>query len=395
MKNKFNCIICWILVPIFIFTIGFYCKINTLPNTVFSKENQDLKSNYSIKSKKVFNGFKNENVLSNKAPKTIANKSTQEKYVYPGGTPVGVKLNIKGVLVIAFCDINTSNGKIMSPSAQCGIQIGDNILKINDESINSSEELMTQLQLNKDKEILITIQRNDKIIKKYVKTIKDEQDNRYKIGLWVRDSTSGIGTLTFYDKKSGKFGALGHPITDIDTGTILNINNGMIMESSVISVKKGEKGDPGELRGMFTNEEERIGEIQKNTICGIYGNGTDKLIGKKFNRPMKIALRTEVKEGPAKILTTIDGQEPKLYNIEIEKLLIQEVPGPKSMVIRITDPELLAKTGGIVQGMSGSPIIQNDKIVGAVTHVLINKPNVGYGIYIEWMLKDADILNNY
>ncbi|MEL7597547.1 MAG: SpoIVB peptidase S55 domain-containing protein, partial [Clostridiaceae bacterium] len=162
--------------------------------------------------------------------------------------------------------------------------------------------------------------------------------------------------------------------------------------SSIISLRKGQKGNPGELRGIFVNEETDLGKVNKNTICGIYGCGNDKLIGKKYNNPMKIALRNEIKEGSAKILTTIEGTEPKLYDIEIEKLLTQDEPGPKSMIIKVTDPILLNKTGGIVQGMSGSPIIQDNKIVGAVTHVLINRPDVGYGIYIEWMLKDADIL---
>lgn len=401
MKNKKQCIICWILIPLVILMTSMYYITATLPNTVFLKENQELNSNYILKLNKY--SFMHENLKENQDTidvsflgilpiKSVSVKSVPEIYVYPGGTPVGVKLTTKGVLVVAFSDVETSKGKVVSPSAENGIQIGDIILKVNDSSISNSEELIREIDLNKNKKLKIVLERNDKIIEKTLKPVKSKDDKGYKVGLWVRDSTSGVGTLTFYDKKTKKFGALGHPITDIDTGTMLKINQGEIIESSIISLRKGQKGNPGELRGIFVNEETDLGKVNKNTICGIYGCGNDKLIGKKYNNPMKIALRNEIKEGSAKILTTIEGTEPKLYDIEIEKLLTQDEPGPKSMIIKVTDPILLNKTGGIVQGMSGSPIIQDNKIVGAVTHVLINRPDVGYGIYIEWMLKDADIL---
>ncbi|MCY6370304.1 SpoIVB peptidase [Clostridium ganghwense] len=401
MKNKMKCIICWILIPLIILSIGIYYKTIALPDTIFVREGQELRSNYIIKFNK--DTLKTKDIKQNDQIldvsllgvlpiKSVSVKSIPEIYVYPGGTPVGVKLSTKGVLVVAFSDIETSKGKVVSPSAESGIQVGDVVTKINDSSINGSDELIKELESNKSKKMKITLERNDKIIEKVVKPIKDKSDNEYKIGLWVRDSTSGVGTLTFYDKKSSKFAALGHPITDVDTGTILKISNGEVVQSSIISLRKGQKGNPGELRGIFINEEVSLGKVNKNTICGIYGDGNDKLIGSKYNKPMKIALRNEIKEGAAKILTTIDGTQPKLYDIKIEKLLTQDEPGPKSMIIKVTDPVLLSKTGGIVQGMSGSPIIQGDKIVGAVTHVLINRPDVGYGIYIEWMLKETDIL---
>ncbi|MCY6959977.1 SpoIVB peptidase [Clostridium brassicae] len=404
MKNKFKCIICWILIPIIILSMGIYLKKSSLPDVVFLKENQELKSNHFIKINRQFLFNKkykyDEQVvdvsfLGVLPLKSVSVKPIPDMKVYPGGTPVGVKLNTKGVLVVAFCDIETTKGINISPSAEGGIQVGDTITKLNNTVINNSEELINELNTNKGKKISVTLERNDKTIEKSIKPIKDKKDNRYKIGLWVRDSTSGVGTLTFYDKNSNRFGALGHPITDVDTGTILKIDKGEILESSIVSVRKGQKGNPGELRGIFINEDNNIGKVDKNTICGIYGNGDKKLVGKEFNKPMKIALRNEIKEGSAQILTTIDGDKPQLYDIKIEKLLVQDTPGPKSMVIRITDPKLLSKTGGIVQGMSGSPIIQDNKIVGAVTHVLINKPEVGYGIYIEWMLQDAGILTNH
>lgn len=403
MKNKKQCIICWILIPLIILMTSIYYNTATLPNTIFLKENQELNSNYILKLNKY--SFMHKSLKENEETidvsflgilpiKSVSVKSVPEIYVYPGGTPVGVKLTTKGVLVVAFSDVETTRGKVVSPSAESGIQIGDIILKVNDSSINNSDELIREIDLNKSKKLKIVLERNDKIIEKILKPVKSKDDKNYKIGLWVRDSTSGVGTLTFYDAKTKKFGALGHPITDVDTGTILKINEGEIVESSIISLRKGQKGNPGELRGIFVNEETNLGKVNKNTICGIYGCGNEKLIGKKYNSPMRIALRNEIKEGPAKILTTIEGAEPQLYDIKIEKLLIQDEPGPKSMIIKVTDPVLLNKTGGIVQGMSGSPIIQDNKIVGAVTHVLINRPDVGYGIYIEWMLKDADILIN-
>ena len=181
-------------------------------------------------------------------------------------------------------------------------------------------------------------------------------------------------------------------LTDGDTNKPFTIKEGNLLNSSVISIKKGEKGAPGELKGLFVNERENIGTIEKNTESGIFGVGSDNLINEVYNTPIKIGFRSEIKEGPASIITTIDENGPKAYAIEILKLLPQEEPGAKSMVIKVVDEELLEKTGGIVQGMSGSPIIQDNKLIGAVTHVLINKPDVGYGIYIEWMLKDAGII---
>ncbi len=400
MKNRRKCIICWSLIPVIILIMSLYWKTLSIPNTIFLREGQELKSNYIVRLNKNFNSRQliknttmlNVSILGVVPIKSVSVTSVPQIYVYPGGTPVGVKLNTKGVLVVALSDVKSSRGKVMSPSAEGGIQVGDIIVKVNGKSINSSEELVKIIDSNKNKSLKVILERNEKTIEREIIPVKDKENNSYKIGLWVRDSTSGVGTLTFYDEKNKKFGALGHPITDVDTGTILSVREGEIVESSIISIRKGEKGNPGELRGIFINEDKSLGKVYKNTICGIYGTGDLNIKNNKFDKPIQIALRNEIKEGPAKILTTIDGTEPKLYDITIEKLLTQDKPGPKSMVIKVTDERLLNKTGGIVQGMSGSPIIQNNKLVGAVTHVLINKPDVGYGIYIEWMLKDADIL---
>lgn len=329
------------------------------------------------------NDFNNEISLTQS---TYAKAS--EIRVYPGGQPVGIKLNTKGALIIALSDIETKDG-IVSPASKAGIQIGDSIIKINGVEIKSSEDVSTHVNRCNGSEITITVYRKDNTLDIVVKPVLSINDDKYKIGLWVRDSTAGVGTLTFYDNKTGKFGALGHPITDVDTGNVMSISNGEVVSSNIVSIRKGAKGSPGELRGIFVDEENCLGKIYNNTECGIFGEGDMGLINNNYSKPLPIAFRDEIKVGKAQILTTVDGSEPKSYDIEIEKLLPQKEPGSKSMIIRITDKKFLEKTGGIVQGMSGSPIIQNGKIVGAVTHVLINKPDTGYGIYIDWMLSDA------
>ncbi|GCD09466.1 SpoIVB peptidase [Clostridium tagluense] len=406
MKKRLN-LICWIMTPIVIIALNLYFKTQNNIAPIF---NIPMKNLYSSQIPKV-NGGK-DNIFTNSyvtekskdrdlnPSKLIETKSTfvqenEEIMVYPGGQPIGVKLNIKGVLVVALSDIDSSNGKIASPAATSGVQIGDSIIKINDIEINHAEDVTRFVNREDNSEITLKVQRknNANTFEIKVKPAVDSKDGKRKIGLWVRDSTAGVGTLTLYDDKTKKFAALGHPITDADTGTILSVSNGVIVSSNIASIKKGTKGNPGELRGVFIDENKIKGQIINNTECGIFGNGTKSLINSKFNKPMKIGLRNEIKEGKAEILTTINGSEPELFQIEIQKLLPQNTSGSKSMVIKITDPRLLEKTGGIVQGMSGSPIIQSNKIIGAVTHVLINKPDMGYGIYIEWMLKDAGILS--
>lgn len=349
------------------------------------------KESWKINSSFVLNNYNDIN------SKTTLEQVREKKNNYknlelmPGGEPVGVKLNTKGVLVVALSDIEGNDNNIICPAAQAGVQIGDCILEINNQTTNSSEDTSKQINSCDGKELKLLIDRNGVKLEKTVVPVKNKNDDKYKIGLWVRDSTAGVGTLTFYDPKTNTFGALGHPITDVDTGTILKVSTGNITNSSIMSVKKGLKGTPGELRGIFVNEENPIGFITQNTICGIFGEGT-KVMSNYVNKGLyKIATRDEIKEGPAKIITTIEGDKPEQFDIVIEKLLQQEAAGPKSMIIRVTDKKLLEKTGGIVQGMSGSPIIQNNKLVGAVTHVLVNNPDTGYGIYIEWMINEGNI----
>lgn len=397
MKRKFRKILCYIFIPV-LFIMLFICyELKNIPTTIFLRENQDIKQNIFLKvnnSNRKIAENASINLLGVVPVGTVVIKPVKsDMIVYPGGQPIGVKLNTKGVLVVALSDVTTHNGKVVSPAALAKIEVGDNILKINGVYVKSSEQTRDEINKSEGKNLKVLIEHKGQQMEKIIRPVKSSEDDNYKIGLWIRDSTAGVGTLTFYDKKSSMFAALGHPITDIDTGTILNVNSGKIISSSIISVKKGVKGNPGELKGIFVNEDSVLGSIYKNTECGIFGKANRSLIDKTA-QPMKIGLRSEIKEGPAKILTTIDREGVKEYDIEIQKLLAQDSPDAKSMIIKVTDKRLLDKTGGIVQGMSGSPIIQNNKIVGAVTHVLVNKPDVGYGIYIEWMLNDANLLTN-
>ncbi len=323
--------------------------------------------------------------------KKVNYAKTSDIMVYPGGKPLGIKINTKGALVIALSDIEVDGNKVQSPAAISGIAIGDSITKINNETIKSAEDIATYVNRAKGEQVKITVNRKGEEMNFVVNPVVSKKDENYKIGLWVRDSVAGVGTLTFYHKESGKFGALGHPITDMDTNTIMSVGKGEIVDSNIVSVRKGAKGSPGELRGIFTDSDKTLGIIRLNTPVGVFGEGNDNLICNNYNKPMKVGFKDEVKVGKAQILTTIDGEEPELFDIVIEKLLNQQEPNGKSMIIKVIDPLCIEKTGGIIQGMSGSPIIQNNKIVGAVTHVLVNKPDTGYGIYMDWMINEADI----
>ena len=351
-----------------------YCE----SNNVFASSNF-----YSLNSKS-----SNDEKFKNRYGVALVNSEQEKKDIelYAGGNSVGVRVSTDGVLAVGYSDLTTGEGEVESPAQNGGIQIGDRLISVNGNKIKNSKDLSKKINESKSENVEILIERNGEEITKNINLSKNA-DGDYKIGLWVRDSTAGVGTLTFYDKESGKYGAIGHPITDSETEKILSIKNGDLLNSSIISIKKGVKGNPGELRGIFSSDKKPIGNVTGNTQCGIFGSMNTENLKNINNKTYKVGWRDEIQPGPAQIITTIDEEGPKLYDIEIVKLAKQDSISTKSMVIKITE-----KTGGVVQGMSGSPIIQNDKIIGAVTHVLVNKPEVGYGIYIEWMLKDAKII---
>ncbi|WAA10467.1 SpoIVB peptidase [Fervidibacillus albus] len=312
--------------------------------------------------------------------------------VIPGGQSIGVKIHSKGVLVVGFHQITNGKGKV-SPGKQAGITTGDVIVEIDGHSIESMNEIgpIVQRAGEKGEAVKIVLEREGQKVETEVKPKKDESDDQFKLGLFIRDSAAGIGTLTFYDPKSKKYGALGHVISDMDTRSPIIVKEGYIVPSTVTSIQKGTNGAPGEKLAKFLSEKNHIGDIEKNNQFGIYGTIKKKLKNGLMDEPIPIALSDEVKKGPAKILTVVENDEVEAFDIEIVSSIPQKFPATKGMVVKITDPKLLEKTGGIVQGMSGSPIIQNGKLVGAITHVFVNDPTSGYGVHIEWMLNEAGI----
>jgi stage IV sporulation protein B len=304
------------------------------------------------------------------------------------GNTIGVKLRMNGILVIGVSDVVTSEGQRVLPARDGGIKTGDIIVEANGKKLDSIGSLVEVIDNSQGKNINLKYKRADSYGNAIIKPVMSADDKKYHIGLWVRDSTAGIGTLTFYDPDTRYFGALGHGITDIDTGMLMSIGSGEILESNILSVKKGQQGEPGELKGVFLEDENKLGVITMNSENGIYGILNKNAAARISDRTYPVGLRNHVKLGHATILANIEGKNVEEYDIEIQKISRQSTSGSKGMVIKIVDKRLLEKTGGIVQGMSGSPIIQDGHIVGAVTHVLVNDPTRGYGIFIDGMLSN-------
>jgi stage IV sporulation protein B len=301
------------------------------------------------------------------------------------GKTVGIRLYIKGILVVGISGVLTPDGNEVLPVEGSGLEPGDFIIEINNKEINDISSFSKVVNDSKDKAVVLKFIHDDRILETKVTPVQCVEDGKYRLGIWVRDSTAGIGTLTYIEEETGKFGALGHGITDIDTGTMMPVKNGELLKSSVYGIRKGMQGTPGELQGDFLKSPEVIGDIYWNTAFGVFGKINKNSIileGKKY----PVGTRSMVKEGPATIISNIQGEEVEEFSVEIQKIARKNLLGPKSMIIKITDPRLLNETGGIIQGMSGSPIIQDGRIIGAVTHVLINDPARGYGIFIETML---------
>ncbi|MDF2865590.1 MAG: spoIVB [Clostridia bacterium] len=294
-----------------------------------------------------------------------------------GGETVGIKLLATGVLIMGIDrdDIN--------------LEIADIILKVNDNKVESNAELQNFTTNSKGQKLKLEVMRKDKTFESYITPIFDELSNDYKLGLWVKDSSAGVGTITFYDRKTLNFAALGHAVTETKENYILPITSGGITSTDIYSIKKGFNRNPGELKGTITSD--IIGEIVNNTGKGIYGRMYDISLFKN-KKSIEIASKSTIQEGKAYIYSILDDKQINAYEIKIEKVLINST-GNKNMIIKITDEKLINKTGGIVQGMSGSPIVQNGKLIGAVTHVFLNDPLRGYGVFIENMIEDMSNMN--
>lgn len=316
-----------------------------------------------------------EYLLGNIPIKHVSVTEQERRYVVPGGEPFGIKVLSDGVIVVSAAD--------GSPAEKAGLTEGDIITSVNGEEVFTNEELTEAIQLvDGDAEIVLRRGKSELCVNVTPTMI----DGKARIGAWVRDSAAGIGTLTFIDPETKKFGGLGHAVSDVTTGDAVPLRSGKITTAEIYDVIKGEKGCAGELCGVILAGK-NVGEVLENTPTGVFG----EYQGDVNDETVPIAFRQEVKTGEAVMLTTIDGCEPREYSIEIERINLPDLMGSKGMLIKITDPELLEKTGGIVRGMSGSPIIQNGRLAGAVTHVLVSDPTRGYAVFAESMMEN--ILN--
>ncbi len=311
-----------------------------------------------------------------------------ERMLIPGGEAIGVAIKTRGVLVVGLADVDGSSAR--SPARDAGLAPGDVIEALDGIPLQGASHLTRALSEHQGGSVRLSVKRGGTDMDVLLTPERDRTDGAARIGAWVRDSTAGVGTLSFYDPSTNKFGALGHAITDADTGTLLSVGDGKVFYSDIVDIRIGQKGEPGELRGVFPASPKTLGVITNNTEFGIYGTATGGMPSTLYPQGLPIGTQAGVHTGPASILTTLDDTGVHEYACEIVHVSRQGAPASRSMVVQITDEQLLQRTGGIVQGMSGSPIIQDGHIVGAVTHVYVNDPTRGYGLFIEWMLQSAN-----
>ncbi len=314
---------------------------------------------------------------------TVSVEIVDSMYVQVLGEPFGMKIYTDGVLVVGSTDILTGQGKI-NPALNAGIKVGDYIKTVNGKTITCNEDLLQLVSESQGSTMKFEVIRDEKISVYNVEPQKEKDSGIYRIGIWVRDSSAGIGTLTFYSPSNNVVCGLGHGICDTDTDDLLKVYKGELVKASIIGVEKGSSGNPGALKGKLSYDS--IANVSLNCECGVYG-----IIGEKAtqNKLTKVALKQEVKDGYAQILCTVEGETPKYYDCEIKKIG-DKTAKTQNLIVKVTDKALISKTGGIVQGMSGSPILQDGKLVGALTHVLVDDSKTGYGIYAENMLETAE-----
>lgn len=314
--------------------------------------------------------------------KTTSIIQSKPKKVSVSGESFGIKLYTDGVIIVGIRDVETDKGKC-NPAKEAGLEKGDIIIEINGKKVYSADSVTDILNDNNGNDYKITIKRNGNYKEFLLKPAYSSSQGCYKVGLWVRDSTAGVGTITYYDKSNNTVSALGHPITDVDTNEIMPILDGEAVRATVTKIYKSKAGEAGSLCCEFTND--IIGTLKKNCQSGIYGKYTCTL---KNTYEYEVASPNEIVRGPVQILCTIDSGNAKFYNAQISRISYRENKKGKNMVVKITDERLLEKTGGIVQGMSGSPIIQNGKLVGALTHVIVDSPEKGYAIFAQDMVDE-------
>lgn len=315
--------------------------------------------------------------------KSAEETSAQRQYAVPGGVPFGIRMYTEGVVVVGVDEVQTEKGSVC-PAREAGLQKGDSILKIDGEQIVSNAQVYEIFRSCGGKKMKIHIKRDNKELDIEFTPQKSASDGNYHAGLWIRDSSAGIGMLTFYDKNTKMFGGLGHAVCDIDTGETMPLRTGDIAGATVTGCYKGKRGEAGELCGMLDSKS--LGTLLENGETGVYGV-MDSVSPNAKEIP--VATKSEIHTGKVQILTTVDSGLPQYYDAEIIKIYANNNNSAKNFVVEVTDEKLIEKTGGIVQGMSGSPLIQDGRLVGAVTHVFVNNPLQGYGIYAQTMLETA------
>lgn len=408
MKNLFKFFSLFSLVAASVIFTLIFLGYKTYPDSINLLENQEINVNgiYSLQNSQTESNVRSANSANTVSDvsegaesyqvnisllNTIPVKSStvtvsKRQYVVPSGDIFGVKIFTDGILIVGMDDVPTADG-ILNPAKRAGLKNGDVILAVDGETAQNVSQLSAAVQAGAES-ITLTVRRNEKVWQTELTLAVSSNDGKPKAGLWVRDSTAGVGTLTFYCKENGVFGGLGHAICDIDTGTVMPFGHGEAVKTQISGCYKGSAGITGELCGVF--QEETLGTLYSNGETGVYGvlEAFDKSAAE-----LPVATKNEVKTGYAQILATVDDAGPQYYDAKIIKVYPNSDENGKNMIVEVTDRTLIEKTGGIVQGMSGSPIIQNGMLVGAVTHVFVNNALQGYGIFAETMLKDAETVN--
>jgi stage IV sporulation protein B len=327
--------------------------------------------------------------------KRVAVEVIPEIEVMPGGQSIGVLLQPDGVVVVGLSPVVDVSGRAHNPARDAGVLVGDLITQLNGQQVASEAEIaaVVEREGQAGRPVTLEIRRDGTVLRIEVHPVISRETGRYRLGILVRNMTAGVGTLTFYDPKTMVYTALGHVISDAASGQAANVRSGCIVQAFVSKIEPGKRGEPGEKMGSFVEGRGVLGDIRSNGSTGIYGVLSLNPQGSLFAEPVAIALAKDVHIGAAEIITVLEGAVLERFKVEIRKVYNQVRPASKGLVIEVTDPRLLARTGGIVQGMSGSPILQDGKLVGAVTHVFVNDPTKGYGIFAEWMAAEAGLLS--
>lgn len=368
-------------------------EINYLKGIDIEGENISARESFLNKIAKVKSNLVGNNKLTLSAfggimKKDISVSVLPATSVKVGGDTIGIRLYSKGVLVIGESPVQGTDGNWYEPYLSSNIERGDKIMKINNIPVETIKELVTAVNMSESNEVVIEYEKDGNTLIETMATVKCFDDGMKRLGLWVRDGAMGVGTLTFYDDKNEVYGALGHGISDYDLKELIDVDTGTLNIASVMEINKGTKNSPGEIKGLL-NEKVEIGTIEKNNSNGIYGTFSGDNSYFRGRQEVLVASKNEIKLGDAKVVCTVDEDNiPKEYDIEIVKIADNPNVSSKGMIIKVTDDGLLEKTGGIIQGMSGSPILQDGKLIGAVTHVYLSDPTKGYAIFAETMIKE-------